>query len=113
MEKPMNLLEIELTELPAALVVHLRGDAGLAEAEALDRALMAVSVRHPKLVALELSGLNFISSLGMGALVAFQRGISMGGGLVRAAGPPQLVRDALLRARIDHLIPICKSLEEA
>jgi len=80
---------------------------------ALERGLMTVTVRRPALAVLELSGLSFISSLGMGAMVAFAKGIELAGGHVVTAGAKKPVRESMQRARLDIMMPLFETVEEA
>jgi anti-anti-sigma factor len=92
-------IEVSVREAPEEMVVRVVGEASVRLADALARILFRLSVRRPKLVTLDLSGLHHLSSLAMGSLVAFHRGIVRGGGRVRlAVGLQGPVRASLERA---------------
>jgi anti-anti-sigma factor len=94
-------LTVEVSETLQGHVVRLRGEAGLAEAGALEVALVPLAARRPPCVTFEMSELEFISSLAMGVLVAFRRGAVRAGVRVCLAidlRPP--VREALERADV-------------
>jgi anti-anti-sigma factor len=80
-------------------VVRLRGEAGVAEAGALEASLLRLVARRPARVTFDLSELLFLSSLAMGVLTAFRRGVVRAGGEVRLAPALQpRVCEALDRA---------------
>src|SRR4051812_46052630 len=63
------------------VVVWLRGEAGgPRQAERLDTALRGIGAAHPRLVVVDLAGLIFLSSLGMGVLLAFRHALARWGG---------------------------------
>jgi anti-anti-sigma factor len=81
------------------VVVHLAGEAGFRLAEPLMAALLGLSAQRSIRVVLDLSELHFLSSLAMGVLVTFRRGVVRRGGRVRLASTLQEpVREALDRA---------------
>jgi anti-anti-sigma factor len=83
------------------LVIRVKGNAGVGSAGALLDGLLAPAARRPAVVTLDLSELRCISSLAMGVLVAYRRGVVRAGGRVRLAEslqPP--VKEALARAEV-------------
>jgi anti-anti-sigma factor len=89
-------IEVALFEGAEELVVRLTGEAGVRQASDLEAALLRISARRPRLVTLDLSGLNFICCLAMGSLAAYRRGAVRAGSRVRmAATLPESVRQAL------------------
>ncbi len=98
---------------PGAVVLRLRGSAGMWAVEDLRRAIDGAIAAKQPLVVLELSGLEFVASLGMGEFLRLAAAQRDAGGRAAAAGPPPEIARALRRARIDALIPICADLGEA
>jgi anti-anti-sigma factor len=83
------------------LVIRVKGEATVRSAGLLLQGLMALAARRPGVVTLDLSELRFISSLSMGVLVAYRRGVVRSGGQVRLAETLQpAVREALIRAGV-------------
>jgi anti-anti-sigma factor len=96
------------------LVIHVRGEAGVGSAGALLDGLLAPAARRPAVVTLDLSELRCISSLAMGVLVAYRRGVVRAGGRVRLAEPLQPpVREALARAEVLDLFETAACAGEA
>jgi anti-anti-sigma factor len=92
---------VSIKETAAEVIVRIAGEANLGQVDELTAALLCVSARRPKSVALDLSGLSFVSSLAMGVLVTFRRGVVRAGGRVRLADTLQgSVREALVRAEL-------------
>ena len=107
----MEGLEIEVIDHADAVVVCLRGEMGL-KLDGMEIALNRVAARRLPLVVVDLSGLIFISSLGMGLLVAM-RGGTRHHSVVRLAGAKGFVLDSLSRARLMDLFEIYESVDEA
>jgi anti-anti-sigma factor len=85
-------------------IVCLKGDASVTQARALEAGLLPVSALRPRRVILDLSEVTYLSSLAMGVLVGFRRGIIRAGGQVHLV--PNLqprVREALEAARLTEL----------
>jgi anti-anti-sigma factor len=86
------------------MVIRVKGFAGIDQSGSLLSCLLGPSARRPLVVTLDLSGLCSISSLAMGVLVAYRRGVVRAGGRVRLAGELQpAVREALARAELFDL----------
>jgi anti-anti-sigma regulatory factor len=83
------------------LVIRVKGVAGVKQSGALLSGLLAASAHRPSVATLDLSELRSLSSLAMGVLVAYRRGVVRAGGRVRLAEGLQLaVREALARAEL-------------
>jgi anti-anti-sigma factor len=95
---PVLPIEISIEQVAWETVVRLAGSGGFDQADSLTASLLPLSASRPHLVTLDLSRLHFISSLVIGALVSFRRGVVRTGGRVRLAGDLQEpVREALER----------------
>lgn len=108
--RPVRDLDVNIKNTPTEVTVYISGEAGIGGVDDLAAGMLSVCAWRPKLVTLDLGGLRFISSLGMGALVTFRRAIVRAGGRVRLAYPLQeSVRDSLVRA---DLLALFDSPEE-
>jgi anti-anti-sigma regulatory factor len=84
--------------------MRVKGEATVDGVGALENGLLTPAALRPAVVALNLSELRCISSLAMGALVAYRRGVVRTGGRVRLDGELQPgVREALARAELLEL----------
>jgi anti-anti-sigma factor len=73
----------------------------------------AATVARGKDAILDLSGMTFIASLGMGMLVSAHRGLKRRGKKLVLLNPQEDVESALLTARLQELMPFAHSEEEA
>jgi anti-anti-sigma factor len=105
--KTSSNLEIKIESGSGSVVVSLIGDAGVAHADLLANALLRLSASHPPRVIFDLSRLEFISSITMGELVEFQRGLKRHDSRVTLIAPRPNVLAALQRARLDSIFEIC------
>jgi anti-anti-sigma factor len=97
--KGAPVIEVGVLEGSGETIIRIAGKGCTAHADALATCLLGLSARRPSLVCLDLGGLTCISSLAMGVLVTFQRGVVRAGGRVRLAETLQeSVRAALQRA---------------
>jgi anti-anti-sigma factor len=86
------------------MVIRVKGEARVDCAGALLDGLLASTARRQALVTLDLSELRSISSLAMGVLVAYRRGVVRSGGRVcLAEGLQPAVHEALARAELFDL----------
>jgi anti-anti-sigma factor len=95
---------VEAEGIDGELFIRVRGEAGFREARVLEAGLRQPAAARPPRVTLDLTNLRFLSSLAMGVLVAFRRGVVRAGGQVRLA--PDMhpaVREALDRAGLADL----------
>jgi anti-sigma B factor antagonist len=106
-------LEISVRPNGPAVVVNLRGSAGMEEGEQLGPKLTSlISADAPHLI-LDLSELLFISSLGIGAILAAHAEARKAGGGVRLVRPRPAVQRLLTLTRIDQLLPTDATLDAA
>jgi anti-anti-sigma factor len=101
-------VEVAVSQTADGLVIRVKGEARVDCAGALLAGLLAPAARRPPVVTLDLSELRSISSLAMGVLVAYRRGVVRAGGRVRLAEDLQpAVREALARAELFDLFETC------
>jgi len=109
----MKNLSVHAETHPSGLIVRVTGDAGVDNVPVLEQELNKLSAKHAPLVVFDLSGLDFIASLGMGALMAYRQGVVRHGGMVRLAAAKPSVLDAFKRACLNALFNTCSSVDEA
>jgi hypothetical protein len=97
-------LETEVLDTAVGVEVRLRGQVGVMEMGALEAVLLRLAARRPACVIFELSKLESTSSMAMGLLVAYRRGVVRAGGRAGLAADIQPgVREALDRGRLMSL----------
>jgi anti-anti-sigma factor len=90
-------------------IIRVGGELRL-ERVSLDRELARVSACRPPLVWMDLGELSFISTLGMGMLVAFHKTVKSYGGTLTITGLQPRVLGSLQRARLDRVLNCVASL---
>jgi anti-anti-sigma factor len=93
-------------------VVALRGELDLADAVAVAAALGAVAAREPGII-VDLTGLDFIDSSGVAALVRGRRQAWDAGGDLILAAPQQTVMRVLAVIRLADAFSVYATVEEA
>jgi anti-anti-sigma factor len=88
-------------------------EAGVRAPDRMQFILMRLVARRVPLVVVDLSGLTFLSSLAMGALVGFRRDLGRWGGRVKLAAIPPLIYESLQTTRLPMLFEVCATVEEA
>lgn len=107
-------LEITLEDRDETVIATFVGEATVTNAAEMERGLMRLHARQPKRVVLDFTRLSFISSLGMGNLVALQKQVAQWyDGTVGAAGANEEVTKAFERARLDSIITMYDSVDAA
>jgi anti-anti-sigma factor len=101
--RPEAKIEFHVERRPQLLRVAIRGEASFDQAEVLSAQLLRVPLDGVGLVVLDLAGLTFLSSLAMGALVSYRRGVGRRGVEVRLANVQAQVWSALESAGLGKL----------
>ncbi len=94
-------LELDIWTGADTTVVQINGSADVSNAGEIAKGLLGVTARRTKIVVLDLSDLTFLSSLALGVLVEFRRGIVRCGGEVRVVGASRNVWDVFQRTGLD------------
>lgn len=110
---PMNsTFETEVMQFPTGIVLRLTGELRL-DASPLERQLLRLSAARPALLVIDLGSLSFISSLGMGMLNAFRKGIILAGGVTKIAAAQPQVAQALRLCNFDKLFEMHDTVDAA
>lgn len=106
-------LRIEVEPSGPTAIVRLVGSADMNVTDQLrDQLVGLVDAGHHMLV-LELSGLKFINSMGLGAIIAAHLRCRHCKTEIRLVSPQPPIRDLLRITRLDRLFPIFDSLDAA
>ena len=101
--RPEAKIEVHVERRPHLLRVALRGEASFDQAEVISAQLLRAPLDGARLVVLDLAGLTFLSSLAIGALVSYRRGVGRRGVEVRLANVQARVWLALESAGLGKL----------
>ncbi|HBS29347.1 MAG TPA: hypothetical protein DEB06_07830 [Phycisphaerales bacterium] len=105
-------LQVEHRTEPWGVLLTVRGSAGVTNLSELDRHILPIVASKPALVVLDASGLEFISSLGIGSFTTLHRGLKPSGQL-RIAGANANVRAVFERTKLTTLLALFDSVEDA
>ena len=106
-------LEIQQADEPRGLTVRIAGHVDMRAAEALGDRLMPICAKRPPLVVLDLSGVTFIGSMGLGALVTFRKAVIRCAGSLRLAAVPPPIWDIIVHARLEKMFEKYDTVEDA
>ena len=106
-------LQITSEEVDGVLVVRLAGEPHMKAGAPMQDLVARTVEAKPNKVVIDLSELEYISSLVAGRLVALQTFLKRQDGRAVIAGPNAIVKDALVRMRVVTLIPIVDTMQQA
>jgi anti-anti-sigma factor len=106
-------LEMTVERTGQGVVVKLTGSATMDRCEDMNACFNEVAKEKPRLLVIDLSGLDFICSLGLGGIVAaYLRALKYDGTVV-VSSPAPAVLEVLELTRLDALVPIYDSAKAA
>ncbi|MGD9688801.1 MAG: STAS domain-containing protein [Phycisphaerales bacterium] len=101
----MSTLRTSIDSRHDQLTLRLTGDAGVRNLDTLDRVARLLAVTSPRRVVVNLSGVTFISSLGVGVLARLQRVVEASGGTLVVSDAPKPIGDVIRHCRVGDLLP--------
>jgi anti-anti-sigma factor len=93
--------------------IDLTGRLDLEGADAIALRFTALTATHQRFVIVDLAGVEFLASMGIATLVRNARAVQLRGGNLVLLNPRPNVAQVLTSTRIDHVLPVCRTLEEA
>jgi anti-anti-sigma factor len=113
----VGLLEASVTVPGSAgaayTLVALAGEVDATNAEELHGVLESVAREHPRLLLVDLSGLNFMDSTGLRMLLRANRTLDRQGGVLGLVAPQAAVSRVLQLTKADQLVPVYDSVADA
>jgi len=106
-------LDVDVSRVGPAAVVKVRGSAGMNEADLLQAELSQLADEPKGLIVVDMEGLEFICSAGLGALVNAHLKSRDRDGQIRLVKPQARVLKILEATRLDTLFGIFADLDEA
>ncbi|MGH7177393.1 MAG: STAS domain-containing protein [Tepidisphaeraceae bacterium] len=106
-------LQVTSEQVDGTLVVRLTGEPNINAVAPMRELVVTTAKSGPQKVVIDLSGLEYVSSLVAGRLVELQTYLKREGGRAVIAGPNALVKDAPTRMRVPTLIPNFDTVEQA
>jgi anti-sigma B factor antagonist len=105
--------EVGVEDVDGWQVLRLAGEVDVATAPRLRDRLVQLVTDGPPRVVVDLSGLSFIDSMGLGALVSGLKRARAHDGDLRLAGPTDHVAKVLSITRLDQAFVVGESVEAA
>lgn len=105
-------LQSEMIERGDILVLKVSGMAAVEVSGQFSRVLQEAAARNPKILAVDLSGLSFVSSTGLGGLVAAHVTCQRNGTKMYLLKPRPFINEILEVTKLCNLFKVCDSLEE-
>jgi anti-sigma B factor antagonist len=93
--------------------ITLKGRLDLEGSGAIDLKFTALTTTEKFLVVVDLTDVEFMASIGLGTLVRNAKAVRLRGGHMVVLNPRQNVTAVFASTRIDQVIPVCRTLEEA
>jgi anti-sigma B factor antagonist len=107
-------LEVQTRQTEGGVtVVAPTGRLDVAGAPALKEAMTEVADNGPAKVVIDMEGVSFVDSTGLGSVIAALKQIRNKEGELRLAAPNQQVRVVLELTTLDRIFPYYATLEEA
>jgi len=106
----IQLNEVHLDERITHLAIV--GQLDIAGLHAIDVKFHGYTAARRRQTLVDISGLDFITSLGMGMFVSCARSLQRHGAKMALLNPQPAVEDALRAVGIDQGVPIVRSVEE-
>jgi len=108
-----HLLEIETEKVGEALVIHVAGHLNDYAADGLGVELDEVLGGEERKIIFELGEVMFLGSMALGQIMRAYRAAKEADGYVRIASPQPLIAELLHLTKLDKIMRVYPSLEEA
>lgn len=104
--------EVQQKWIDRVVVLATRGDVDMVTAPSLEEAIAAVATREPEAIIVDLSGVDFLASAGMSALVTAHNQLAQSGRFAVVADGPGTSRSLKL-VGLDAVLRLYPSVDEA
>lgn len=104
---------LEVEDRGPAVVVRIIGSAGMNEAARMREKLLALVAQEPSVMAVDLSETEFISSLGLGAIITAHLKSRHHNGQIRLVAPRPDVQKLLETTRLTKLFAVYPTVDQA
>ncbi|MDX2116240.1 MAG: STAS domain-containing protein [Planctomycetota bacterium] len=102
----MAAFSVDVVGKPAGFIVKLSGRAGGPESEQLEEQLNRLVALKPQMIVVDMTGLEYLSSMGVSALIRLHRSMKEAGGKTALASVPDAMLKLLQSVKLDNLMPI-------
>lgn len=113
MNQERDNLDVRATREPGGTIVHLVGEIDLRTSPQLRRVFLELVDEKPERIILNLAGVGYVDSSGVGTMVELKRLAMRKGGEVVLVGLQPRVRSLFEITRLDKFFTIADSIDEA
>jgi anti-anti-sigma factor len=113
MSESSKSMTVGIERRPGAIIWRLGGSLTFGEGDEFRQTLESVAGEQSPLVVLDMAALDFICSMGLGAIVSLHVKSRHHEGKIRLAGPQPNVRDLFETTRLTHIFPIFPDVPSA
>ena len=107
-------MELTSTDLPDGVrKIELRGRLDMEGAEAIDLMFTVLTSSARTLSIVDMTAVEFLASIGLATIVRNAKAARLREGAMVLLNPQPSVAKVLMSSRIDQVIPVCYSLDEA
>jgi anti-sigma B factor antagonist len=112
---PMDLADLRMTieRHGPATVVKLSGSAHMVVSNSLRDRLVSLVDENTRELVLDLADLEFINSVGLGAIIAAHLRCRHHNGVVKVVAPRPAIHELLAVTKLTHLFPVHPTVEAA
>lgn len=109
----MDRLKIDVATEDHTVIVTLTGDAGVHHLDALRTQIDQLLKRREARLIVDLTGLQFIASTGLGELVRLALSVRGRAAQFRVCGAHNGIETAIVKSRLNELLPLYRNVEHA
>jgi anti-sigma B factor antagonist len=109
-ERPIS---VQTEQAGDVLVIRLAGQVNELAADSLSACLDRILAEDHLFIVFDMREVTFLSSTGLGQIMRALRTVKRKNGFVRIAGAQPLIADVFRLTKLDKLVPLCPTLEEA
>ena len=106
-------MELTYDDADGVRTIRLKGRLDLEGAAAIDMKLTSLTVTQQTFVVVDLSGVDFLASMGLATLVRSARAVRLRKGNMVLFNPIPSVRQVIASTRIDQVLPVYTDMDEA
>jgi anti-sigma B factor antagonist len=109
----MRSFQLTVETRDKAVIAHLSGEAGNDEGESLRHAFAELAATRPDRVVIDMRGLSYIATVGLGELISFREQLATGGGRLQLAGAEPRIAELFRQTRLREVFPMYPDAEAA
>lgn len=113
MSRVENPFGVRIVSDGDGLIVHVSGEIDLRNSPTFRTELLTLVDRKPRRVILDMSGVVYVDSSGVGTIVEFKRRLDRSGGAAVLAGLQPRVKSVFEITKLDQFFRIVATLDEA